>query len=90
MNRRNFLRLSGAAAAGFALDPDKLLWVPGQKTFFFVQQPLRHISIAELVAVTWDKVMKEHARNQWLWTDERVIRAIAEGEHDRLLRTRPA
>jgi hypothetical protein len=34
MNRRSFLRLAGVAAAGFALDPERLLWVPGRKTFF--------------------------------------------------------
>lgn len=38
MDRRNFLfRMAGAAAAALAateLDPDKLLWVPGKKTFF--------------------------------------------------------
>lgn len=34
MNRRSFLRLAGIGAAGMALDPERLLWVPGQKTFF--------------------------------------------------------
>ena len=34
MNRRAFLRALGLASAGFALDPERLLWVPGQRTFF--------------------------------------------------------
>ena len=34
MNRRGFFGLLGAGLAGFALDPERLLWVPGQKTFF--------------------------------------------------------
>jgi hypothetical protein len=34
MNRRLFLSTLGLAAAGMALDPERLLWVPGQKTIF--------------------------------------------------------
>ena len=34
MNRRAFIGLFSAAAAGLALDPERLLWVPGAKTFF--------------------------------------------------------
>lgn len=34
MNRRGFLQLATAAAASFALDPERLLWIPGQRTFF--------------------------------------------------------
>ncbi len=33
-NRRNFLQLLGLGAAGLVLDPEKLLWIPGQKTIF--------------------------------------------------------
>ena len=32
VNRRSFLGLSSAALAAFALDPERLLWVPGAKT----------------------------------------------------------
>ncbi len=46
MDRRNFLRtliggLAGTAAAS-TLDLDKLLWVPGAKTFFLPSAPLIH------------------------------------------------
>ena len=34
MNRRAFLALFTAGAAGMALDPERLLWVPGAKTIF--------------------------------------------------------
>lgn len=38
MNRRDFLRLVGLGAVGAAaaatFDPERLLWVPGAKTFF--------------------------------------------------------
>jgi hypothetical protein len=34
MNRRAFLATLAAGAAGLVLDPERLLWVPGAKTFF--------------------------------------------------------
>jgi hypothetical protein len=34
MQRRGFLAALGTLAAGYALDPERLLWVPGAKTFF--------------------------------------------------------
>jgi hypothetical protein len=35
MNRRQFIKLiSSSAIAAYALDPEKLLWVPGEKTIF--------------------------------------------------------
>ncbi len=33
MNRRNFLQFA-AVGLGMALDPERLLWVPGRKTIF--------------------------------------------------------
>jgi hypothetical protein len=32
MDRRGFLRLLGLGGAAMVLDPERLLWVPGQKT----------------------------------------------------------
>ena len=34
MNRRAFLGLAATSAAAFALDPERLLWMPGAKTIF--------------------------------------------------------
>ena len=34
MNRRTLLRSLALGAAGLVLDPERLLWVPGQKTSF--------------------------------------------------------
>jgi hypothetical protein len=34
MNRRGFLQMLGLASAALTLDPEKLLWVPGQKAIF--------------------------------------------------------
>ena len=33
MNRRAFVQLAGAAAAAFVLDPDRVLWRPGARTY---------------------------------------------------------
>ena len=34
LSRRAFLGLAATSAAAFALDPERLLWVPGAKTIF--------------------------------------------------------
>ena len=34
MHRRTFLSLTAGALSGFVLDPERLLWRPGAKTFF--------------------------------------------------------
>jgi hypothetical protein len=59
VNRRGFLRALGlasaGAAAGLVLDPDKLLWVPGAKTFFLPPVTLhRGNSLLTMEMVTKD------------------------------------
>jgi hypothetical protein len=39
MNRRTFLSLAPAALAGFALDPERALWVPGRTSYFDIVRP---------------------------------------------------
>ena len=39
MHRRTFLNLTAGALSGFALDPERLLWRPGAKTFFLPARP---------------------------------------------------
>lgn len=46
MNRRTFLGLAAAASAALALDPERLLWVPGAKTIFL--PPERSVVLAEI------------------------------------------
>lgn len=87
MNRRGFLSLLGTAAAGFALDPERLLWVPGQKTIFtfngapFVFDehcPSNRIhavppNIGQIVATAWEAVIREHPLD---FSDYWLIRGI--------------
>lgn len=40
MNRREFLALGSAATAAMVLDPERLLWVPGARTFFLPSQQI--------------------------------------------------
>ena len=39
MNRRSFLSALATAASAMALDPERLLWVPGKKTIFIPLPP---------------------------------------------------
>jgi len=41
MNRRAFLGLAGVAAAGFVMDPERLLWRPDVKSYHFITRPFR-------------------------------------------------
>lgn len=58
MNRRSFLTILAGGAAGFALDPERLLWVPGQRTHFVmpgIESPLiflhKTVSSADVIAM---------------------------------------
>ncbi len=50
MNRRLFLSSLTAAAAGFALDPERLLWVPGARKFFL---PVREFTEFDRDEALW-------------------------------------
>jgi hypothetical protein len=39
INRRGFLGLLGGGATALALDPERLLWVPGAKTISIPRPP---------------------------------------------------
>jgi len=40
LNRRRFLGLTTAATAAMMFDPERLLWVPGARTFFIPEKVL--------------------------------------------------
>ena len=46
ISRRAFLGGLGAAAAALSFDPERALWVPGQKSIFLIGQPERRIETA--------------------------------------------
>lgn len=39
MDRRAFLGVFGASMAALAIDPERLLWTPGQKSYHFISRP---------------------------------------------------
>ena len=41
MNRRAFLGTLAAGLAGAALDPERLLWIPGRKSYHFISRPFQ-------------------------------------------------
>lgn len=75
MRRRAFLQSLAAGVAGFALDPERLLWVPGQRVFFFTPPPLYPtLSISQIVAATYEKVLRERRLTDNLWFDSAFVR----------------
>ena len=53
MNRRELLKLLLSGAAGYALDVDRLLWVPGVKKIFI---PSGNISISSIVDIELKRI----------------------------------
>ena len=47
MNRRAFLTALALGSAGFAFDPERLLWVPGARTIFL--PPVHRLVLGEWV-----------------------------------------
>lgn len=66
MNRRGFLQTLGAALVGATLDPERLLWVPGQKTIFLppVQPIVTTIDTRQMFGVDFQ------------WSDIKVALAL--------------
>ena len=55
MNRREWLKLILSGAAGLALDPEKLLWVPGQKTIFI--PPGKILTYSQIVSMEYARII---------------------------------
>lgn len=81
MNRRGFLGLVGAGAAGFVLDPEQLLWRPGAKTIFL---PSIVTPVAVPIVGAWVELITREA----LGALERNLVFVQYYDRDRAL-TRP-
>ena len=55
MNRREWLKLILSGAAGLALDPEKLLWVPGQKTIFIPSGKI--LTYSQIVSMEYARII---------------------------------
>lgn len=74
MNRRGFLRLLATGMVAQTVDIDRLLWVPGAKTIFL--PPHRGLSIAQIVATTYPRVLAENRRLAQSWADSAFLREL--------------
>jgi hypothetical protein len=54
MHRRAFLRLLTTGIVGHELDLDKLLWIPGKKTFF---PPIGTLTSSEIIAAEFERII---------------------------------
>lgn len=86
MNRRHFLHLGSLAAAGLIFDPELNLWRPPKVMITVPGLTRRHVSIADLMAVTFDAVIKDYDARGRVWSDRAIIREIAKDAHDALAR----
>lgn len=59
LSRRTFLRFLASGVAGTVasaeLDIDRLLWIPGTKTFFIPENPT--ISLSQIVAMEMERIL---------------------------------
>jgi len=74
MNRREWLKLMLTGAAGLALDVDKLLWIPGQKTIFIPSS--RSLSYSQVIIAEWERIMPNI--NKLFDRDDVFYRAITD------------
>jgi hypothetical protein len=81
VNRRGFLGTLAAAVTGAVLDPELLLWKPGEKTFFLPSvQPVALLD--EWYDASWEDADLDDyvpsARGNRIVTPDKVVRQIAE------------
>lgn len=82
MNRRDFFKRLGAATAittaaalvGMELDPDKLLWRPGERTFFL--PPEKRLVAGDEAIREFDAVVKA-AEREGIPLGQRILRRVS-------------
>lgn len=76
MNRRDFLFRASLSVVALGIDPEQLLWTPGH--MISVPAMPATLSMGDLVALTWQKVMDERNKDgQLFWHDRDMIRRFA-------------
>lgn len=92
LNRRDFFRRATAAAVGaLTLDPERLLWVPGQRAYFDIvsPEPIRLIHPA-----VWYEFVSGGTKYRWAmkpvgeiieggWSPERFTFTVESATHPR-------
>lgn len=78
ITRRGFLGALAAAATGLVLDPERLLWLPGQKTIFL--PPIETFQPTGNVFVTPDWITKETLR---LFKNQLQVMSLVNRAYDR-------
>lgn len=73
MKRRGFLGTVLAGVAGFALDPDMVLWVPGEKTIFIPKPVVQKLSgvagVCGGLLISWDDIDQSRV-GPLIWNDD--------------------
>lgn len=66
MNRRAFLASLAATVAGASFDPERLLWVPGQRTYFLppIWRYAPFVVSDELIADCWSRAIDAELRQR--------------------------
>lgn len=66
MHRRGFLGLLAAAAAGAVLDPERLLWIPGQRSYFDIRQPAGELPVIYFGDVDCDTIAQNETIDAYI------------------------
>lgn len=53
--RRDFLKLLAVGVGSLTIDPERILWVPGQKTIFLPSG--KNLSYSSIIATEMDRIM---------------------------------
>ncbi len=81
IDRRRFLQFFAAAAAGSVLDPERLLWVPGQKKIFLPPAPTittlwSGLQVGDIINIEGQYVVRSGKRLQDFvvtWVDSSTV-----------------
>jgi hypothetical protein len=79
MNRRGFFSILAGAAAALTLDPEKLLWVPGEKKIFLPSHYEYSSMMAEIDRITLERFRPAFLQ-WWAGLDSPLMKRLRERE----------